>query len=301
MHILLAGGSGLIGTTLTRNLLADNHTVTVLSRNPEAHSGPQGVRFVRWDGRSAAGWGSLVNETDALVNLAGVNLGGSLWTRKRKEALVNSRLFAGQAIMDALIQAEKRPDVLVQASAVGYYRASGDTLLDESSPSGSDFQSDLCQRWEGSTWAAEDLGIRRVVIRSGVVFERGAFILRMFLLPFRMYVGGPIGNGRQYLSWIHINDEVNAITYLISNRGASGAFNLMSPQPVRNADLGRMISRVLHRPYWFPVPAFAMQLALGELSTVVLDSWRGVPTRLSELGFQFAFENAESALSDLVG
>ncbi|MFZ3079174.1 MAG: TIGR01777 family oxidoreductase [Bellilinea sp.] len=301
MHILLAGGSGLIGSALTRKLLADNYTVTVLSRNPQAHSGPQGIRFVGWDGRSAAGWGSLVNETDAIVNLAGVNLGGSLWTRKRKEALVNSRLYAGQAIMDALTQAEKRPEVLVQASAVGYYRASGDTLLDESSPPGSDFQGDLCQRWEESTRSAEELGVRRVVIRSGVVFERGAFILKMFLLPFRMFVGGPIGNGKQYISWVHINDEVNAITYLINNRDASGSFNLMSPQPVRNADLGRMISRVLRRPYWFPVPAFAMRLALGELSTVVLDSWRGVPTRLRDLGFQFAFENAESALRDLVG
>ena len=301
MHILLAGGSGLIGTALTRKLLADNHTVTVLSRNPDAQSGPQGVRFVRWDGRSAAGWGSLVNETDAIVNLAGVNLGGSLWTRKRKEALVNSRLYAGQAIMDALTQAEKRPEVLVQASAVGYYRASGDTLLDESSPPGSDFQGDLCQRWEESTRSAEELGVRRVVIRSGVVFERGAFILKMFLLPFRMFVGGPIGNGKQYISWIHINDEVNAITYLINNRDASGSFNLMSPQPVRNGDLGRMISRVLRRPYWFPVPAFALRLALGELSTVVLDSWRGVPARLNNLGFKFTFENAESALQDLVG
>ena len=301
MHILLAGGSGLIGTALTRKLLADNHTVTILSRNPDAHSGSQGVRFVRWDGRSAAGWGSLVNETDAIVNLAGVNLGGSLWTRKRKEALVNSRLYAGQAIMGALTQAEKRPEVLVQASAVGYYRASGDTLLDESSPPGSDFQGDLCQRWEESTRSAEELGVRRVVIRSGVVFERGAFILKMFLLPFRMFVGGPIGNGKQYISWIHINDEVNAITYLINNRDASGSFNLMSPQPVRNGDLGRMISRVLRRPYWFPVPAFALRLALGELSTVVLDSWRGVPARLNNLGFKFTFENAESALQDLVG
>lgn len=301
MHILLAGGSGLIGSALTRKLLADNHTVTVLSRNPDAQSGSQGVRFVRWDGRSAAGWGSLVNETDVIVNLAGVNLGGSLWTRKRKEALVNSRLFAGQAIMDALTRAEKRPEVLVQASAVGFYRASGDTLLDESSPPGSDFQGDLCQRWEESTRSAEELGVRRVVIRSGVVFERGAFILKMFLLPFRMFVGGPIGNGKQYISWIHINDEVNAITYLINNQDASGSFNLMSPQPVRNGDLGRMISRVLRRPYWFPVPAFAMRLALGELSTVVLDSWRGVPTRLSNLGFKFAFENAGSALRDLVG
>ncbi|HAL15494.1 MAG TPA: TIGR01777 family protein [Anaerolineaceae bacterium] len=301
MYILIAGGSGLIGTALTRKLLADNHTVTVLSRNPEAHSAPQGVRFVGWDGCSAAGWGSLVNETDVIVNLAGVNLGGGLWTRKRKEALVNSRLYAGQAIMDALTQAEKRPEVLVQASAVGYYRANGDTLLDESSPPGSDFQGDLCQRWEESTRSAEELGVRRVVIRSGVVFEHGAFILKMFLLPFRMFVGGSIGNGKQYISWIHINDEVNAITYLINNRDASGSFNLMSPQPVRNADLGRMIGRVLHRPYWFPVPAFAMRLALGELSTVVLDSWRGVPTRLSNLGFQFTFENAESALQDLVG
>ena len=301
MHLILAGGSGLIGTALTRRLLIDGHTVTILSRNPEAHAAPEGVRLVQWDGRSADGWGSLVNETDAIINLAGVNLGGGLWTRKRKAQLLNSRLDAGEAIVEALRQAEKRPEVLVQSSAAGYYRASGDTLLDESSPPGSDFQGNLCQRWEESTHAVEELGVRRVVIRSGVVFERRAFILKMFMLPFRMFVGGPIGTGRQYVSWIHIQDEVDAILFLINHQDASGTFNLMSPQPVRNAELGRMIGRVLHRPYWFPVPAFAMRLALGELSTVVLDSWRGVPTRLMEQGFRFKFENPEAALRDLAG
>lgn len=300
MHILITGGTGLIGTALTQRLLAENHTVTILSRNPDTYSVPNGVNVVRWDGRSAEGWGHLMNEVDAVVNLAGVNLGGSLWTRKRKEQLLNSRLSAGHAVVEAFEKAERRPKVLVQASAVGYYAANEDSILDENSRPGEDFQGRLVQQWENSTQAVEFMGVRRVITRSGVVFARGAFILTMFLLPFRMMVGGPIGSGKQYISWLHIDDEVEGILFLIQNQEATGVYNLMSPEPVRNSEMGRTISRVIKRPYWFPVPAFAMRAVLGELSTVVLDSWRGDPSRLLELGFVFKYPNVESALRDLV-
>lgn len=300
MHILITGGTGLIGTALTRRLLEEKHTVTILSRNPEGHSLPDGVKAVGWDGKTSAGWGSLVNEVDAIVNLAGVNLGGGLWTKKRKEALLNSRIFAGQAVTQAVAQAQHKPKVLVQASAVGYYPASGDVVLDESSPAGTDFQGSLCQKWEESTRAVEEMGVRRVITRSGVVLARGALILNMFMLPFRMMVGGPVGSGKQYISWLHIDDEVEGILYLIKNESASGAYNLMSPQPVTNAEMGRTIGRVIKRPYWFPVPGFALRLVLGELSTVVLDSWRAVPTRLQEAGFTFKYPEIEPALRNLV-
>ena len=300
MHILIAGGSGLIGTALSKHLLAEGHSVTVLSRNPQAHSALQGVTMVRWDGKTKDGWGHLLNETDAVVNLAGVNLGGGLWTKNRKAKLIGSRLNAGAAIVAAFQAAEHKPEVLLQAAANGYYSPSGDNILTESDPPGTGFQSDLCQRWEQSTQPVEAMGVRRVVTRSGVVFARGALLLNMFLLPFRMFVGGPIGSGRQYLPWIHVDDEVAAFKYLLTNQETSGAYNLMSPQPVRNSDLGHAISRVLKRPYWFPVPGFALKLVLGKMSSVVLDSWRCMPARLTESGFHFKFPDVEAALRDLL-
>jgi len=300
MHILITGGTGLIGTALTQRLLAENNTVTILSRNPESHTAPQGVNVVRWDGHSAEGWSHLLNEVDAVVNLAGVNLGGGLWTRKRKEQLLNSRIYAGHAVVEAFEKAERRPKVLVQASAVGYYASNEESILEENSRPGEDFQGRLVQQWENSTQPVEFMGVRRVITRSGVVFAPGAFLLTMFLLPFRLMVGGPIGTGRQYISWLHIEDEVEGILFLIQNEGAAGAYNLMSPEPVRNSEMGRAISRVIKRPYWFPVPGFAMRAVLGELSTVVLGSWRGVPTRLLGLGFVFKYQNVESALRELV-
>lgn len=300
MHVLIAGGSGLIGTALSKHLLAEGHSVTVLSRNPQAHSALQGVTMVRWDGKTKEGWGHLLNETDAVVNLAGVNLGGGLWTKNRKAKLIGSRLNAGAAIVAAFQAAEHKPEVLLQAAANGYYSPSGDDILTESDPPGTGFQSDLCQRWEQSTQPVEAMGVRRVVTRSGVVFARGALLLNMFLLPFRMFVGGPIGSGRQYLPWIHVDDEVAAFKYLLTNQETSGAYNLMSPQPVRNSDLGHAISRVLKRPYWFPVPGFALKLVLGKMSSVVLDSWRCMPARLTESGFHFKFPDVEAALRDLL-
>ena len=300
MHVLIAGGSGLIGTALSKHLLAEGHSVTVLSRNPQAHSALQGVTMVRWDGKTKEGWGHLLNETDAVVNLAGVNLGGGLWTKNRKAKLIGSRLNAGAAIVAAFQAAEHKPEVLLQAAANGYYSPSGDNILTESDPPGTGFQSDLCQRWEQSTQPVETMGVRRVVTRSGVVFARGALLLNMFLLPFRMFVGGPIGSGRQYLPWIHIDDEVDAFLFFLTNKATSGAYNLMSPQPVRNSELGHAISRVLKRPYWFPVPGFALKLVLGKMSSVVLDSWRCMPARLTESGFHFKFPDVEAALRDLL-
>jgi uncharacterized protein (TIGR01777 family) len=298
MHIFIIGGSGMIGTALARQLIADQNQVTILSRNPSAHAAPPGVSLVQWDGRTSAGWSQRMNDVDAVVNLNGASIGAGLWTKRRKLVLTDSRLNAGAAITEAIQQAEHKPEVLIQASEIGYYRPSAETVLDETSPQSGDFQGNLCQVWEESTLPVEQLGVRRVVIRSGVVLARGALIMRMFLLPFRFFAGGPVGSGRQYLSWIHIEDEISGILFLLKNKQASGVFNLMSPQPVRNDEMGKIIGRILRRPYWFPVPAFALRLVLGEMSSIVLDSWRGVPARLNALDFQFKFPDIESAVRD---
>jgi uncharacterized protein (TIGR01777 family) len=300
MKVIITGGTGLIGRALTRELIRDGHQVWVLSRNPAKMKTLPGVELVKWDGETAQGWGGLVNGADALVNLAGQNIGDSRWTRQQKMLVRSSRIAAGRAVASAVLQANRKPGVVVQASGVGYYGVVDDRPLDEVSPPGSDFLAKLSVEWEASTQPVEQLGVRRVVVRTGVVLDASEGALPRMLLPFRLLVGGPLGNGSQWLPWIHLRDEVDAIRFLIKNENAFGPFNLTSPQPVTNADFGKAIARVLHRPYWLPVPAFALRLVLGEMSTLVLDGQRPYPRKLVGLGYQFHFDEAVDALRDLL-
>ncbi len=308
MRVIITGGTGLIGSTLAHSLSADGHEVIVLSRAPGEKKGllPPNVRVEHWDGVSAAGWGVLADGADAIVNLAGESIGGTRfppprWTLERKQRILQSRLHAGAAIMEALHNAKHRPGVLVQASAVGYYGSRGDETLTEDSPHGSGFVAQVCVDWEQSTAGAEALGVRRVVIRTGVVLDPRNNAFRSLILPFRFFVGGPIGSGRQYFPWIHVEDEVRAIRFLMENAQASGAYNLTAPQPLPNREVARILGRVMRRPSFVPVPAFALKLALGEVSSVVLDSQRVVPKRLQEAGFVFRFPDFEAAVRHLLG
>lgn len=299
MKVIIAGGTGLIGEALTLNLLENGHQVTVLSRSAEAPRGfPEAARLVKWDGKSAGGWGQLVNESDALVNLAGENLSSGRWTAKRKQSIRASRVHAGEAFVQALLQAKKQPAVLVQASGVGRYGVKNPALLDESSPLGSDFLASISKEWEDSTQPVEKLGVRRVIIRSGVVLSRNGGALGLMLLPFRLFVGGPLGTGDQWLSWVHIDDEVRAIRFLIENPAAQGSFNISS-QPVTNAQFARAAGKALRRPAFIRIPAFVLRLVLGELSTMVLEGQRASSKKLSDLGFRFRYADIETALTDL--
>ncbi len=308
MRVIITGGTGLIGSTLARSLGVDGHDVIVLSRTPQLRQGilPPEVRVEQWDGVSAAGWGALADGADAIVNLAGESIGGTRfppprWTLERKQRILQSRLHAGAAVMEALHSVRHKPRVLVQASAVGYYGSRGEEVLTEDSPHGSGFVAQVCVDWEQSTAAAEALGVRRVVIRTGVVLDPRNNAFRSLILPFKFFVGGPIGNGRQYFPWIHIEDEVRAIRFLIEHEQAQGAYNLTAPQPLPNREVARIVGRVMHRPSLVPVPAFALKLALGEVASVVLDSQRVVPQRLQEAGFTFRFPDLEAALRHLLG
>jgi uncharacterized protein (TIGR01777 family) len=310
MRVIITGGTGLIGRALTASLAADGHGVIILSRTPDKAVGlPTGTRAEKWDSRTAAGWGALADGADVIVNLAGESIGGENmsalilkhWTPERKERIRSSRVNAGQAVMQAIQQAGRKPRVLIQASAVGYYGLTGDKEITEDSPAGQDALAQVCVEWEATTVEAEKIGVRRAVIRTGgVVMSTHGGALPFMLLPFKLFVGGPLGSGRQWFSWIHIADQVRAIRFLIESPQAEGAFNLCAPQPLRNADLSRVIGKVLRRPMWLPMPAFAMRLLLGEKSTLVLDGQRQLPKRLLELGFQFGFPDVESALRDLV-
>ncbi len=301
MRVLITGGTGLIGRALAANLAGDGHEVIVLSRDPERHLDlPPGVQAERWDGRTAAGWGPLADGVDAIVNLAGENIGAGRWTAERKERIRRSRLEAGRAVTEAVAAAGRKPRVVVQASAVGYYGPRGDEELSEEAPPGEDFLALLCVEWEASTSSVEAQGVRRVVIRSGLVFSTADGSLPRLLLPFRFFVGGPLGSGRQWYSWIHIADEVAAIRFLIANEAARGPFNLCAPNPLPNAELARVIGRVMGRPSFLPTPAFALRLAFGEMAAAVLTGQRVVPARLLQLGFGFRFPTAEAALRDLL-
>ena len=296
MKVMIMGGTGLIGRKLTQALLAAGHQVWVLSRNPSKARLANEVAVTGWDARSTQGWGTLVNEMDAVVNLAGENIGASRWTGERLALIRTSRIQAGAAVAMAIKEAQYRPQVLVQASAVGYYGTVDDRPLDEVSPPGNDVLAKICLDWEASTQPVEELGVRRVVIRTGVVLDKREGALPRMALPFRLFAGGPLGSGRQWLPWIHLNDEVAAICYLIGNENARGAFNLTAPQPVTNAEFGKALAKVLRRPYWMPVPASLLRLVLGDMSLLVLEGQRPLPRRLTSLGFRFQYDDVEEAL-----
>ncbi|MEZ0397020.1 MAG: TIGR01777 family oxidoreductase [Anaerolineales bacterium] len=297
MNVLLTGGTGMIGSHLRRALLADGHRVWVLSRSPQRAPLPGGAQAVVWDGRSPAGWGGLVNEMDAVVNLAGEPLAHWPWTAARKQKFWDSRVNAGRALSEAIAAAEKKPRVLIQASGINHYGLSGE-MADEATPPGEDFLARLTVAWEESTRPVEAAGVRRAVIRLGVVLARGDGLLPLMALPARLFAGGRLGSGRQFVPWVHINDVTAAILFLLNEESAGGPFNVVAPQTVTNEMFYRLLCRQLKRPYWLPTPAFLLRLALGEMSVLVLDGRAARPRRLQEAGFEFTYTDLATALAE---
>jgi uncharacterized protein (TIGR01777 family) len=308
MRVIITGGTGLIGHALSANLASDGHEVVVLSRSPERASDlPAGVRAVGWDARTAEGWGHLADGADAIVNLAAASLAGegffpTRWTDKRRRLIRESRLNSSRAVVAAVAQAGQKPRVVVQSSAVGYYGFHGDETLTEEAGPGDDWAARFtAEEWEPSTAAVEEMGVRRVVARTGVVLSTEGGALPRLLLPFRLFAGGPLGSGDQWYSWIHLQDEVRALRFLIETEEAQGNFNLTAPEPMTNGELAKLIGKNMRRPAFIPVPGFAMRMAFGEVAEVVLDGQRAVPQRLLELGFEFQFPDAEAGIKDLLG
>jgi uncharacterized protein (TIGR01777 family) len=302
MRIIITGGTGLIGRPLSKRLQSQGHEVIVLSRNPAGVQGmPAGVQLVRWDGKSAEGWGDLADGAGAIINLAGENLAAGRWSEARKQRIRQSRLDAGRAVVEAVEQASNKPGVLLQASAVGYYGPSQDEIITESSSAGNDFLARLCIDWEASTAAVEQHGVRRVILRTGIVLSNQGGAFPKLVLPFRLFAGGPLGNGKQWYPWLHEEDQIRAICFLLEEPQARGPFNLSAPTPVTNATMAKAIGQVMNRPAIFPVPGFALRAALGEMATVVLDGQRAIPQQLQSLGFTFTYPTVEEALRQLLG
>ena len=306
MRVMITGGTGLIGRALIEALHEHDHQVLVLSRNPEKYDDfPYEVEFAQWDAETPRGWGEQINHVDAVVNLAGENLAGkgffpSPWTPERKQRILNSRLQAGQAINAAINAAKRKPKVLIQASAIGYYGPRGDDIITEESEPGDDFLAQTCVQWEHVTRPVEAMGVRRAIIRTGIVLSTEEGALPRLLLPHRLFVGGPFGNGEQWYSWIHLADEAAAIRFLIEHEQASGPFNLTAPHPLKNKVFSKTLGKVIERPSWLPIPGFVMRTLFGEVATVVLDGQRVLPQKLQALGFEFQYPTVEAALRDLL-
>lgn len=302
-RVIITGGTGFIGKALCRELAAGGHEVLVLSRNPGASPVPPGlpVKVVRWDGTSDGEWSGIIEGAHAVVNLAGENLAAGRWTESVRRNIRRSRVDAGRAVCGAVRRARRRPRVLVQASAVGFYGPRAEEGIDESGQAGTGFLSAVAREWEASTAEVESLGVRRVVIRSGVVLGEGGGMLSRVIFPFRLFFGGVPGSGDAWVSWIHLSDEVRAIRFLIEREDARGAFNLTAPCPARSRDFYRAVGRALNRPVWVPIPAFGMRLLYGGMADeVILAGQRAVPKRLAEMGFEYGFADLAGALGDVL-
>ena len=298
MRVVITGGTGLIGRALTTELAGHGFEVAVVSRHGTSVAGATTSRS--WDGKSADGWGDLVDGAVAIGNLAGEPIAGR-WTPGKKDMIRSSRTDAGHAIILAIAKAKSKPKMLVQSSAVGFYGPRADEPLTEQAEAGDDFLSEVCVAWEASTEGAAELGVRRCVMRTGIVLSLDGGAFPRMLLPFRLFAGGPVGSGHQYLPWIHLDDVVAAYRFVIENDQCDGVFNLTAPNPLSNREASREIGRRLKRPAFIPAPGFALRMVLGEMSTLVLDGQRAIPARLEETGYQFQYQTLDAALVSLFG
>ena len=301
MRVFITGGTGFIGRHLVRGLVDAGHEVMILSRRPSkvAAAFDRGVIGLAWNDSHSQNWLDAVNGDTAVINLAGENIFGR-WSAGKKRRIESSRIRAGQAVMAAIENAPVRPRVLIQASAVGYYGMLGEERADEDHISGGGFLAQVCREWEDSTRSAEALGIRRVVVRTGVVLGPGGALAQM-ARPFRFFLGGPMGRGSQGMSWIHMADQVGAIRHLLENESCEGAFNLTAPEPVSNARFCRALGRALHRPCWLKPPAWGLKALFGGMADELLLSGQYVlPRRLMANGYEHRFPDLDQALADLL-
>ena len=297
MKVVVAGGSGFIGRSLIARLAGEGHSVVLLSRSSGRKvSLPAGVTLAGWDGATKGEWWSAVDGADAVVNLSGESIARGRWSEARKRALTDSRLWSTAAIVDAIVGVRNRPRVLVNMSAVGYYGDVPEGDVTESHPAGTGFLPELSAKWEREASRAAGQGVRVVLLRVGIVLEGDGGALPRMALPFRLFVGGPLGSGRQWMPWIHRDDVVGATIAAIRQPSLTGPVNLAAPGIVRMSDFCKRLGRVLGRPSWIPVPSFMLRLILGEMSVVVLSGQRVIPRKLLDAGYAFRYPELDRAL-----
>lgn len=305
MKIAIAGATGFVGSRLVKRLQQEGHNVLVLTRNTAfaqkvfpSKAFPN-VEIVAYEPTVSGSWQDAIAGCDGVVNLAGEPIAEERWTPEHKQKILNSRKLSTQKIVEAIAKASPKPTVLVNASAIGYYGTSETAAFDETSPSGNDFLAEVCQAWEAEASKVKDAGVRLVILRLGIILGMGGALGKM-ITPFKLFAGGPIGTGRQWFSWIHIDDLVSLILQALTNPAMEGVYNATAPNPVRMTDLSQTMGDVMHRPSWLPVPAFALEALLGDGAKVVLEGQQVLPKRSVELGFDYQYPNLRSALAQIL-
>ena len=293
MRLLITGGTGFIGATLCQLLVQHGHEPVVLTRLPQAQPPQAGVQFLSWQ---ADEWRRAMNEVGGVVNLAGESIAAKRWSPRQKHLIQESRVETTRFVIEAIATASRKPAVLISASAIGYYGARGDEEIVETDPPGRGFLAETCQAWEEAARQAERFGVRVVRLRIGLVLGQGGGALAKMAPPFRAYVGGPLGSGRQWVSWIHRDDVIGLVAWALTRPDVSGAVNATAPNPVTMAALCRGLGQTLGRPSWAPVPAVVLRLALGEMAQMLLTGQRVIPRIALEAGYVFRFPWLNAAL-----
>ncbi len=298
MRACITGGTGFVGTTLSHFLAEKGYEVVIFSRSPEGKKDdvhPDKISFASYDELKPVIAGSKV-----VINLAGENLFDQRWTDEVKSRILKSRVKTTRAVVKAIVAAETKPDVLISASAVGYYGTRGDEFLNEDAGSGADFLSKVCLQWEEEAEEVRKTGVRLAVPRIGIVLEKNGGALEKMITPFSMFVGGPLGNGKQFFPWVHMDDVSNALWFAISEEKLDGPFNLCSPNPVTMKEFASELGKAMNRPSFFPVPEVALKLLVGEAAAALTASQRAVPEKLQSLGFKFRFSEPGQALKQIL-
>lgn len=301
-RVVVTGATGLIGKALCRELLDRGYEVIVFSREPDAARAkvPGAADYVAWTPSESGQWAAQLDGAFGVVNLAGASLAGKRWTEEYKRAIRETRVVGTRGLVRAMTEAKVKPQIFVSGSAIGYYGACDDTPLDEDAEAGGDFLASVVKEWEGAAWPAQEAGIRTVAVRTGVVLDGREGALPQLKLPFQFFVGGPVLPGTQWVSWIHLADEVGIILLALEDERASGPLNAAAPVAQTNRDFSRTLARAMGRPSWAPVPGFALKLVVGEFAEALITGQRVVPKKAQELGYRFNFETSEAALRDLL-
>ena len=298
MNIVVAGGTGFIGSALCHSLVGEGHRVSILTRRPEqvSHRGDVSINWVPWNGEDTGPWEQVLEGAHAIINLAGYPIADARWTNARKQLLTSSRVLTTRSLVKALSQRSSKPATFINASGIGYYGASDDRRLDEGASRGQGFLTDLCLAWEAEALRATEFGARVVILRTGMVLEQDGGALPKMLLPFRFFAGGPIKPGSQWVSWIHRRDHIGMILWALTTPTVSGPINAVAPNPVTMNTFCEVLGRVLHRPSWLPVPGIALNILLGELGTLMTTGQRVIPAKAMEGGYTFQYPTLEPAL-----
>lgn len=299
MKLVITGATGFIGSAVVDRLWSQYHSLSLLSRNPPREINVAKKEWLVWNPGVPGDWEYCVDGADGIINLAGEPIAAKRWTEARKEKIRSSRLDSTRALVRAIAKAKIKPKFLINASAVGYYGARGDEAITEESASGTDYLARVCVEWEAEAKKAESEGVRVVLLRTGIVLDRGRGALAKMVPPFKFFAGGPLGSGNQWMPWIHIEDQVGLLLFLMNNENAHGPFNCTAPNPVIMAEFSKTLGETLNRPSWATVPGGVLALVLGEMSEILLNGQRALPQAALKLGYQFRYPHLSPALQSL--